>query len=173
MKMRFPGVTAKMALEALGATPVGIAPADQFVAINTGVVDGTIISPGFLVTSKIYEITKYMLSGFPMYLGAQLFVMSEKTWKSLPLDVQLIMQDLGDKAKYQYLAAGQQQDIDSMNKLRGAGLEIYSLNPDELKRFQKSIEVVANQWVSDMQASGFPGKEALETTKQVLERYKW
>jgi TRAP-type C4-dicarboxylate transport system substrate-binding protein len=98
--------------------------------------------------------------------------MSQKTWDSLPQDVQLIMEELNTKAKYQYLDAGQQQDIDSVKQLKKAGVEMYNLSPTELKRWQKLAEPIMNQWVSDTQAAGFPGKEALETALEVVERFK-
>jgi TRAP-type C4-dicarboxylate transport system substrate-binding protein len=172
MKIRFPSITIKSYFEALGATPVSIPPPELFNAINTGVLDGTSASPGYLVMSKLYEIMKYISWANPISSGANIVLMSQKTWDSLPQDIQLIMEELNTKAKYQYLDAGQQQDIDSIKQLKKAGMEMYSLSPDELKRWQKLAQPVIDQWVSDTQAAGFPGKEALETALQVVERFK-
>lgn len=172
MKIRFPSITIKSYFEALGATPVSIPPPELFNAINTGVLDGTSASPGYLVMSKLYEIMKYISWANPISSGANIVLMSQKTWDSLPQDIHLIMEELNTKAKYQYLDAGQQQDIDSIKQLKKAGMEMYSLSPDELKRWQKLAQPVMDQWVSDTQAAGFPGKEALETAHQVVERFK-
>jgi len=171
MKIRFPSITIKTYFEALGATPVSIPPPELFNAINTGILDGTSASPGYLVLSKLYEIMKYIPSN-PISSGANIVLMSQKTWNSLPRDVQVIMEELNKNAKNQYLEAGQQQDIDSMKQLKTAGVEMYSLSPEELKRWQKLAQPVMDQWISDTQAAGFPGKEALETAKQVAERSK-
>jgi TRAP-type C4-dicarboxylate transport system substrate-binding protein len=171
MKIRFPSITIKSYFEALGATPVSIPPPELFNAINTGVLDGTSASPGYLVTSKLYEVTKY-IPGNSISSGANIVLMSQKTWDSLPHDVQLIMEELNTKAKYQYLDAGLQQDIDSMKQLKKAGVEMYNLSPSELKRWQKLAEPIMDQWVSDTKAAGFPGKEALETALEVVERFK-
>ena len=171
MKIRFPSVTIKSYFEALGATPVSIPPPELFNAINTGVLDGTSASPGYLVTSKLFEIIKYMPLN-SISSGANIVLMSEKTWNSLPQDVQLIMEELNTKAKYQYLDAGHQQDIDSIKQLKKAGMEMYGLSPSEVKRWQKLAQPVMDQWVSDTQAAGFPGKEALDTALEVVERFK-
>jgi TRAP-type C4-dicarboxylate transport system substrate-binding protein len=172
LKIRFPSITIKAYFEALGATPVSVPPPELFNAINTGVLDGTSISPGYLVTSKLYEIMKYISWANPISSGANIVLMSQKTWDSLPPDIQLIMEELNTKAKYQYLDAGQQQDIDSVKQLKAAGMEMYSLSPNELKRWQKLAGPVMEQWVSDTQAAGFPGKEALEIALEVVERFK-
>ena len=172
VKIRFASITMKSVLEAWGATPVSIPPPELFSAVNTGVLDGTSTSPGYLVTSKLCEIMKYSLWGNPIASGANIVLMSQKTWDSLPKDIQLIMEELNTKARYQYLDAGQRQDIDSGRQIRAAGMEVYSLSPDELKRWQKLTQPVIDQWVSDLQAAGFPGKETLETAHQVIERFK-
>ena len=172
MKIRFPSVTIKSYFEALGATPVSIPPPELFNAVNTGILDGTSASPGYLVTSKLYEIMKYISWANPISAGANIVLMSQKTWDSLPQDIQLIMEELNTKAKYQYLDAGQQQDIDSIKQLKKAGMEMYSLSPSELKRWQKLAEPIIDQWVSDTQAAGFSGKEALETALETVERFK-
>jgi TRAP-type C4-dicarboxylate transport system substrate-binding protein len=172
LKIRYPSMTIKAYFEALGATPVSIPPPELFNAVNTGVLDGTSASPGYLVLSKLYEIMKYVSWANPISCGANIVLMSEKTWNSLPQDVQLIMEELNEKAKYQYLDAGQQQDIDSVKTLKDAGMDLYSLSPKELMRWKDLAEPVIEQWVSDTDAAGYPGDEAYDTARQVVERFK-
>ena len=173
MKIRFTSATTKMALEALGATPVSIPGPELFSAVNTGIVDGTTISPAFLITAKLQEITKYVVWGNSLFCGANIVLMSQKTWNSLPVDVQLIMEELSAKAKYDYLDIGHQADIDALNAMKAAGMDLTRLSPEESKKWQKLFKGIEDQWVSETQAAGFPGKEALEITKKVIERSQW
>jgi len=173
MKIRFPSVTIKSYFEALGATPVSIPPPELFNAVNTGILDGTSASPGYLVLSKLYEIMKYISIANPISDGANIVLMSQKTWNSLPKDIQLIMEELNTRAKYQYLDRGHQQDIDSIKQLKEAGMDLYNLSPSELERWDKLALPVIDQWVSNTQAAGYPGKEALEIARQVVERFTW
>ncbi len=173
MKIRFPSVTIQAYFEALGATPVSVPPPELFNAINTGVLDGTSISPGYLIVSKLYEIMKYVSIANPISNGANIVLMSKKTWDSLPQDIQLIIEELNAKAKYQYLDAGHQEDIASVKALTKAGVDLYRLSPSEVERWQKLAEPVINQWVSNKEAAGYSGKMALETARQVVERLKW
>jgi TRAP-type C4-dicarboxylate transport system substrate-binding protein len=173
LKIRFPSVTIQAYFEALGATPVSVPPPELFNAINTGVLDGTSISPGYLIVSKLYEIMKYVSIANPISDGANIVLMSQRTWDSLPKDIQLIIEELNAKAKYQYLDAGQKEDIESIKKLKEAGVDLYRLSPSEVERWQKLAEPVINQWVASKEAAGYPGKMALETARQVVERLNW
>jgi TRAP-type C4-dicarboxylate transport system substrate-binding protein len=173
MKLRYPSVTIKSYFEALGAIPVSVPPPELFNAINTGILDGTSISPGYLVVSKLYEVMKYVSIANPISCGANIVLMSEKTWNRLPKDIQLIIEGLNGKAKYQYLEAGHAEDINSVKQLKQAGMELYRLSPSEVDRWQHLAQPVIDQWVSNKEQAGYPGKEALETTRQVVERLKW
>lgn len=173
MKIRFPSVTIKSYFEALGVTPVSVPPPELFNAVNTGVLDGTSASPGYLVISKLYEIMKYISIANPISDGANIVLMSQRKWDSLPADIQLIMEELNAQAKYVYLDAGQQQDIDSIKQLKEAGMELYRLSPSEVERWHKPALPVIDQWVSNTQAAGYPGKEALATAREVVERFNW
>ena len=115
---------------------------------------------------------KYVSWANPISCGANIVLMSEKTWNSLPQDVQLIMEGLNEKAKYQYLDAGQQQDIDSVKTLKDAGMDLYSLSPKELMRWKDLAEPVIEQWISNTDAAGYAGDEAYDTARQVVERFK-
>jgi len=173
MKLRYPSVTIKSYFEALGAIPVSIPPPELFNAINTGVLDGTSISPGYLVVSKLYEIMKYLSVANPISCGANIVLMSEKAWKRLPKDVQFIIEELDEKAKYQYLEAGYAEDVDSVKQLKQAGMELYRLSPSEKDRWQHLAQPVIDQWVANKEQAGYPAKEALEIARQVVERINW
>lgn len=169
MKVRYPSVTIRSALEILGATPVSIPPAELFHALNSGILDGATLSPGYLVTSKIYEIVKYILWE-PVSCGANIVLMSQKTWDSLPKDVQKAIDDLYPEAKGWYIEEGKRQDANSIKQLKAAGLDIYTLSPADAKRFQELVQPVIEQWITA--APGFPRKEAVDTARQASAKYK-
>jgi len=169
MKLRYPSVTIRSALEILGATPVSIPPAELFHALNSGILDGTTLAPGYLVTSKIYEIVKYVLWE-PVSCGANIVLMSQKTWDSLPKDVQKTIDDLNVEAKNWYLEEGKKQDADSLKKIKEAGLEIYNLSPEDAKRFHELMRPVIDQWIAAV--PDYPRKEAVETARQTIAKQK-
>jgi TRAP-type C4-dicarboxylate transport system substrate-binding protein len=169
MKIRYGSVTIRAALEALNATPVNIPPAELFHALNSGILDGSTLSPGYLVTSKIYESSKYLLWE-PFSCGANIVLMSQKTWDSLPKDVQKIIDELNLKAKDWYIEEGKRQDIDALKTIKAAGLDIYNFSADDQKRFEKLMQPVIAQWITDVPS--FPRKEAIEVAKQAIAKHK-
>jgi TRAP-type C4-dicarboxylate transport system substrate-binding protein len=169
MKIRYPSVTIREALEKLGATPVSIPPAELFHALNSGILDGTTISPGYLVTSKTYEIVKYLLFE-PISCGANIVLMSQKTWDSLPKDVQKTIDELDVEAKNWYIEEGKKQDADSIRQIKAAGLDIYNFSPADAKRFHELMQPVIEQWITAV--PDYPRKEAVEVAKQAIAKYK-
>ncbi len=169
MKIRYPSVTVRSALETLGATPVSIPPAELFHALNSGILDGTTLSPGYLVTSKIYEIVKYLLWE-PFSDGANIVLMSQKAWDSLPKDAQKTIDDLNVEAKNWYIEEGKKQDIDSVKQIKAAGLEIYNFSPADAKRFQELVQPVTDEWIAA--TPDYPRKEAVEVAKQAIGKYR-
>lgn len=173
MKLRYPSVTIKSYFEALGATPVSVPPPELFNAINTGVLDGTSISPGYLVVSKLYEIMGYVSIANPISDGANIVLMSEKTWNKMPKDIQLVMEELSTKAKYDYLRAGHQQELDTRKILKEARVDLYNISPSEVERWQNLAMPLYDQWVSNKEQAGYPGKEALDTARLVVDMINW
>ena len=58
-KLRATGITAK-ALIKFGGTPVKIGPAEQYIALQQGIIDGTVF-PGYTgITYKFFEVAKYV-----------------------------------------------------------------------------------------------------------------
>ncbi len=168
-KLRYPSVTTRSALENLGATPVSIPPAELFHALNSGILDGTCLSPGYLVTSKIYEIVKYVLWE-PISDGANIVLMSQKAWDSLPKDAQKTVDELNVEAKNWYIEEGKKQDADSIKQIKAAGLDIYSFSPSDAKRFHELMQPVVEEWIAA--APEYPRKEAVEVARQAIAKYK-
>lgn len=81
-------------IRALGGTPVNMAPADAFAAIQKGVLDG-IAFPSFASADfKLYEVSKFMTR--PSFgLGNNMFAMNVKKFDSLPPEHRKILIDEG------------------------------------------------------------------------------
>ena len=116
---------------------------------------------------------RYVSVANPISDGANIVLMSEKTWNKMPTDIQLIMEELSTKAKYDYLKAGQQQELDTRKILEEARVDLYKLSPPEVERWQNLAMPIYDQWVSNQETAGYPGKEALDTARLVVEMINW
>lgn len=170
LKVRAPGGQQSAILKALGPSVVTIPTPDIYMALDRGVADGLTTMPGWYLTMKMYEVTKYWLWK-PMGIGANLTVMSKKKWNSLPADVRAEISDILPAAKHHFLQRITEQIPDAKAHLRSKGVEVYSLDPKEEARWDAILDEYTQSWIADMEAKGYPAKEAVQATKDIVKRF--
>lgn len=146
-KIRSSGAFGKIAM-VHGATPVNLAPAEQYMALQRGTVDGTIFPAYAGLTYKIFEVAKYH-SWPPIYplIGANLLV-NLKAWNKLPKEYQEILQDEVNKmAKYTYEVSG--PDLEKIAQEEGKrqfGAEAIWLPDAEFAKFREAVTPLWDEW---------------------------
>lgn len=81
------------AVEGMGAVAIPIDWAEVPVALSTGVADGQENPVSTLVTSKLYEIQKYLMQTHHI-MGSEPVVINEKVWQSLTPENKKIFQEV-------------------------------------------------------------------------------
>ena len=66
----------------LGPTGVSMAGGEQYMALQTGVIDGTISGIDMALDRKFFEVCKYALIR-PIYFGVYVLLMNKETWNGL------------------------------------------------------------------------------------------
>lgn len=90
LKIRSASGTQGKVVSALGATGVSMPGGETYMALQTGVIDGTVTGVDYFVDNKFYEICKYALQN-PIYGGVFILIMNKESWDSLPKDLQTII----------------------------------------------------------------------------------
>jgi TRAP-type C4-dicarboxylate transport system substrate-binding protein len=171
-KIRTPGGPPLTFFQSFGASPMVIATPEVYQAAEKGVIDSASYPWEAFDNINIHEIFKNVLDG-KLYVGPLWLLMNQKTWDSLPPDVQkIIEEESGEKGAVFYAQShdGPVQDIKS--KFTKAGVKISQLAPDERALWQEKAKAVWDKWVADMDAKGLPGKAVLEETVKRVEKYK-
>jgi len=87
LKMRVPEVPSTVAaFRAWGANPTVITFAEVYNALQTGVVDGTVMPPDLMVSSRLYEVAKQLAPTRHLFLPLPIMV-SDKFLQAQPADV--------------------------------------------------------------------------------------
>jgi len=109
-------------LKSLGATAVAISPADVYMALERGTVDGVMNPTEGVFALKLFESLKYCLWE-PLTSDMTAVVMNLKVWNSLPAEARVVIQDVNEEMKYRYMEyyKTEKQDIERIEK---AGIEI-------------------------------------------------
>lgn len=163
----------KLAIEALGGTPVSKPMSEAYLALDSGIVDGLLGPTDTLKGFKLAEVTNYITkTPFVGYNVIFTKVMNKDTWESLPSSVQKIFDEVNEKyvmeygkLRTDYTIEGQQYAVDEF------GLEVIELDEEEKAKWLDKIKGVAQKWVEDTDAAGLPGTKMIELYRTLDQKY--
>ena len=170
LQLRASGGVAQV-LKALGATPVGMPQSATPEALQKGVVKGAVSSLETLMDFKYAELCKYvtMLNG-PIYPFA--VVMNVDKWKSLPKDVQDVLEGLGTQ---QAVWTGMYMDNHVNESIawskKNHNIEIIELAKAEKAKWDNLLEPITNKWIESAKAKGLPAAQIVEDIKAFANMY--
>lgn len=141
--------------KAFGANPSTLPFSEVFTALEQKVVDGEENPYATILSSKFYEVQKYITDTKHMF-SPRLFIINEKFFNSLPADYQKIVADAAkESAKYQWDVSIQQEQK-QMDEIKSHGTKI--IIPDEA--FKKKL-VESQKPVYDWFFAKYPGTKEM------------
>ena len=172
MKIRCTGMAAKIA-GAIGATPVAMPMGDTYDALSRGVVDASMAPQEALQGWKWGEVVKYTVEDWGASYSAGMFVvMNKDKWKSLPPDVQKIIEQVNEE--YIEKQGKTWDEIDKVGRdyTIARGNKIISLSPDENLKWEKAVKPLLDEYKKNMKDKGLPGDEVLSFYLQTIYKYQ-
>jgi TRAP-type C4-dicarboxylate transport system substrate-binding protein len=166
LKIRAPGGFMLPMLKAFGATPVSFPASEVYMALDRRVIDGLTTSPDSASQNKLHEVIKYWLD-LPIYGGDQFVLMNLDLWNSLPSDIKVIIQELNAQAYYEKLDMNSLELINIMETVRKAGVTVYKIPPDEEEKWRMACEGLVQDYITQLEAKGLPGKEVIEIVRRI------
>ncbi|WP_028324507.1 TRAP transporter substrate-binding protein [Desulfatirhabdium butyrativorans] len=170
MDLRASGGAAEV-LKAWGANPVGMPMPATPEALQKGVVKGLISSLEVMKDFKFAEICKYVtMVNTALYPFA--VVMNMDTWKSLPPDVQKVMDDLAvEQARW----TGEYMDNHVTEAMTWAKetqkVEVIELPAAEKANWDKKLEPLTEKWIAEAKAKGLPAEAILADLREMIARH--
>jgi TRAP-type C4-dicarboxylate transport system substrate-binding protein len=162
MKIRCTGTSANVA-RALGATPVAMSVADAYDALSRGVVDASMAPMETGQSMKWGEVTKYIVevpsAGYSIAFAT---VMNKGVWKSLPRDIQAIIEEINKEWPEKRGKGWDAADIAGKKFALGKGNKIITFSKEEDERVAKVVRPLLDDYVQSMKKKGLPGDEALK-----------
>ncbi len=134
-RIRCPAPLVQKMVQALGAAPVFMGGGEQYLALQRGIIDGTVTNIASVYDRKLYEVATYIWN--PGVIRAMYAtIVNKKKWDSLPADVQKAILEAAEEAK-QFVRAESQKELDLTEaRLKEKGMTIYHLSDSE-KRCSK------------------------------------
>jgi len=124
---------------ALGANPTPLSFAQLYSALEQGVVDGQENPYGNVVSSKFYEVQKYLTNTGHIY-NANIFLVSKIFWDSLTPAEQAAVQKAATEARDYQRDLNEKEDQASIGILKQNGMKISDLASGEKEKIQKALK---------------------------------
>jgi len=159
-KIRSFGADIPKIFEAIGAVPVSVGFGDIYEAVQRGTLDYSFINRGNINAIKVYEVGKYSC-GPVMSIVGHLIVVGQKTWDSLPADIQKIFIEEAEKAGKAYIDDIEKAEDAAGEAMIAAGAVIKPMQDGELAKWKAAAPDMLQGWVDEMTAAG-QGDQAKE-----------
>ncbi len=118
---------------ALGGAATPMAFSELYMGLRQGVVDGQENPLNTIIASKFYEVQKYlMLTGHVVTNSA--FVMSKKSFDSLPKDLQAVILEAGKAMMKRTAAEIEKKEGDWMKELESKGMVVIKPDVDAFRK---------------------------------------
>ncbi len=169
-KLRVSGSALSLAVSTLGGVPVEMPPADIYIAMQQGVVDGTVLSLPSLPPYSLQEVTGAASRNAALGGASAALSIDIGIWDSLDADERGAMTACATETE-----AHINRYVDELNgtladDFRAAGIEIFDLADAELAVLSEALTPVREDYVSRVAGRGFPAQAALDQYLRALGR---
>jgi TRAP-type C4-dicarboxylate transport system substrate-binding protein len=174
LKFRVPGGIASEAVKALGGVPMGIPVPELYLSLQKGIIDGTVMGWEGVASFRLYELLKNYTEVGGFTTLTQGMFMNKAVFNKLPPDVQkVIEEEFGMKwwAEQKGKMFHDKWAEDGRSLARKQGGKIYSLPPEEQKRWVQAIVPIRESWVKAMEPKGIQARKILDRALELSAQY--
>lgn len=160
-KLRVSGSALSMVVSSLGGVPVEMPPSEIYLAMQQGVVDGTVLSLPSLAPYNLQEISGS--ASMNATLGGAAAVLSIDTgiWDALEPGHRDAMTRCGEEAEAHINAFVDDLNATLVDEFRATGVDVYELTATELSDISKYLLPVRETYVQRISDRGYPAQDAL------------
>ena len=152
-KIRSFGADIPKIFEAVGAVPVSVGIGDIYEAVQRGTLDYSFINRGNINAIKVYEVGKFSC-GPVMSIVGHLITIGQKTWDSLPADIQAIMGEEAEKAGKAYIDDIEIAEAAAGEAMMAQGAVIKPLKDGEMAKWRAAAPDMMQSWVDGLTETG-------------------
>jgi len=162
-KIAISGVYAPGWVEVTGATPVPTTLLDRPTALQTGMLDGSILGLSVSAPFKLYEFAPYdTLLKVGCWTGTH-GAINLDLFNSLPEDIQQVLIEVGKETGEYYYQTIVEEEDSLKEMMKEAGNTFYTLPDEDIAEWMRLIGNAPARWIDDGEALGLPAREVMET----------
>ena len=169
MRIRATGLSAKI-VSSLGGVPVSMSQGETYEALQRGVADATFCPIETLKGWKQGEVIDYVIDTRAIgYTTSMFVVMNKDKWNSLPPDIQKIFDEVNEEWIDRHGYAWDIIDEEGEEYVKSLGRTFISLSSEQERKFVQAVKPVLEEYVSEVEAKGLPGRDFLDDIISMLE----
>jgi len=175
LKVRAPTRMTNAALEALGATPIGMPVPAVPESLARGVIDGAALPYEVTLPLKVHELTTSHteIGGERgLYTAVFLFAMNKARYDALPEDLRRVIDDNSGTALAKQIGrlwdAAEKPGRDAAV---AQGASFYTIEGAELARWQAATAGVTQAWITERNAAGQNGQALVDEATALIAKY--
>lgn len=155
LKIRVPSKNTGRLVEAWGATAVSMPISQVYQAMETGVVDGTLVDTSVLSSFKLGEVTKYITTGMNATNSVFMLVMNRDSWDGLNADTQAKITSLTGAEMSEGGRVTMTNAADkALAKWIDGGGEVITLSADAAAEFNAASDGLAAAVIAELDGEG-------------------
>ena len=135
-------------LKAFGIAPVPLSVVDVLTGLQTGLIDTITAPPVSVVALQWHTQIKYLVDVPFMYIYS-IFLVDGRRFDSLSVDDQATVKEIFGASSRETQHENIQAHFATMDVLRDRGVEILSLNAEELASWQQPADAESKRWVDE------------------------
>lgn len=161
------------AMKALGAVPVSMPMSEIYLALDKGVVKGTLDRFGGLKDWRHAEVTKHMFIAPFIQTSVFFNTMNLDAWNSLPPDIQKVFTEVGEEMPAVSGKMAEEYELIGFKFGLSKKMTVNYPTAEETNKWMALLKPVQNKWVSEVEAKvkGFPARKMLEDQQKLAEQY--
>ncbi|HEX7387489.1 MAG TPA: TRAP transporter substrate-binding protein DctP [Castellaniella sp.] len=167
LTIRSAGGTKDLTIQAIGATPVSISPAEMYQALKLGTVNAVAFPYSNAAAYSLQEVAKFGTEGANLGSFVDLYAISDKTWNKLPKEIQQIMMQAGEKTSMHLCQALNDDTTSKIKLFEQAGTKIDKFDAQGVAAWKEATSGVIAKWVKQYSAQGLPAQEVIDNLKTI------
>ncbi len=175
MKLRGPSRIVNRYIAALGATPIGIPVPQMPEALSKGLIDATVVPWEVTAPLRVSELVQThttFAGNRSLYVATFVFAMNKDRFEKLtPEQQKAIDQNSGMSASRWIGRVMDEGDGPGLAAAKARNNTILALDAAETKRWKDAGQKITEEWIAEMNAKGFNGKQLVDDARALIAKY--
>lgn len=172
-KIAAPGIWMPKFVSDAGGTAVTMPAPERYQGMQSGVIDGHILSLQWSSDFKLTEVAKYWLEVGLGNTAPGGIAVSEKLWSTLSPEVQKIFSDTAVEAEEHLFTLFQQDAATYRANAEKAGVKFSAMSEAEKTKWAQVMQDYPAMWAKEQESKGQPGWEVIETYVKLCADEGW